>query len=259
MRITFVLFFTLTFIGCSSLKRENEILPKDDFINILVDLHMLDAYTTDYSTKKMTGVIDSLTVYTSLFEKYNTNKKVFDSTLSWYTLHPKKLSEVYDEVFGKINRINQDLKDKSSLFKNNKSEIVWQRSKNIYTRGDTASYPKPFIVPINISGTYLIEIRFRMHEDDKSINPKVGLYTYTMEKDSSITEHHTLSEFLILKSNNSRNYQSVHDIKHENNKFLKIAIPVINNKVDSFYKNLQLSSVKVLRLKVEAEKEGEKE
>lgn len=246
MKRYFILIFV--FFALFSCKRDQEntkILSRNDFIDLLVDIHIFDAYSTEHSLSTYISDVDSLSLYESIFQKYNTNDKSFRSTMNHYSSKPEKLGEIYDEVFGKINRINQELSDQLSLFSSSELKPLKDIHKYFLVRGDTAQYPEPFIISVPEPGKILISAQVRLLTDDKSENPLVYGYFYKEEADDIPEDRLEFINFPMKKSNFSRDYQFIYDLKDKEYKYLSIQIPKVANMDSVFKKNLQISSLKV--------------
>jgi hypothetical protein len=249
MRIGLILLTFVIFGSCSHKENGTELINRKDFVNLLVDLHLADAYTTDHSITSFTGDLDSLTIYTSVLNKYHVDKDMFMSTLKWYTNHPKKFSDVYDEVFGKLNKYNQEFDDELALYTSVKVFKVYQDPKSILIQGDTAKYPKPYVIPVDTLGLYMISMRVRMTSADKSIDPHITAYFYKNVKDENPKDRLQFVDFPIQKVNFMRDYQFKYKLEDKNYKYLKIFVPRIKNTDSTFMKEMQISELKVLNLK----------
>lgn len=234
-------------------------MSRNNFIDLLVDIHIFDAFSTDHSLSGYFKGIDSLSLYTSIFRKHHANYESFEKTMNWYSEQPEKLNKLYDEVFGKINKMNQELSEQLALFTKPGTRTIYNYHDYSLIRGDTVNYPKPIIVEINTKGTYLISAQIRMLEDDESINPLMTCYFYKNEEDNRPEERKIITEFPIQKTNFSRTYQFISELDNKNYNYLKIIIPETSNKDNVFNKNFQLSSLKVMLISDETGAEVETE
>lgn len=253
-----ILLFTLVSVSCRRNSENASILSKKDFVNLLVDIHIFDAYATDHSLSQYINNIDSLSLYKSIFAKYNTDIESFQATMDWYSEKPEKFNEIYDEVFSKVNHINQEINSQLDLFNNpvNKKQIS-KVNRYYHIQGDTARYPEPFVFKTDGKGTYLISAQIRMLEIDKSIDPRIYAYFYKDEKDNNPDDRIQAVDFPMQKSNFSRDYQFICELKDRNYNYLKVEIPQVKNDSENFMKNMQLSSMKVFYLKEEDSKSEE--
>jgi hypothetical protein len=258
MRKVYILFVILmsVLISCKNGKSGARVLSENDFENLLVDLHMADALSADYSLSSITGNLDSATIYTAVFRKYNTTRKDFENTLKWYSNHPKKFSKVYDEVFGKLNKKTQELNDKQTLFTKKGSREIWKSTPQLI-QGDTAIYPAPFLIPTDSIGYYLIELQVRMLAQDSSINPKFVAYFFKKQEDNNKSERLQIADFPIYKSPGIRTLQFAYKLEDPSYKYLKLIVPEVKNTDMKFMKEMQIAELRVLFYK-ETEKDTAK-
>lgn len=78
-------------------------MPRETFIRVLVDMHMLDAITNSHGYYNKYNAGDSLDLYSHIFDKYEVNRTRFDSTVAAYSRLPEKYLKVYDEVILRLN------------------------------------------------------------------------------------------------------------------------------------------------------------
>jgi hypothetical protein len=102
----------LIVLSCSS--KKDKIIPRDEFIDLLTELHCTDAIITQ---KGLTGfnLKDSIPFYYNyILKKYHTTKDAFDLTMEYYSNDVHEMLAIYDEVISKINnKIPKKLSDKS--------------------------------------------------------------------------------------------------------------------------------------------------
>ena len=106
LRYPAILFFllALTFTACQKKKSitGKEFIEREVFIDILVDIHLMDAVTQDRKFDRKFDV-DSVDVLSPILEKYETTRQMFDTTLYVYSRTPELLDAVYNEVLIKLN------------------------------------------------------------------------------------------------------------------------------------------------------------
>ncbi len=106
IRFTGILFiaFVLFFIGCGKPTTINgkEFIERDVLVDVLADLHLVDAVTNDRKFHHLYEV-DSVDLLSPILEKYKVNRAMFDTTLAVYKNHPDLLDQVYNDVLIKLN------------------------------------------------------------------------------------------------------------------------------------------------------------
>lgn len=84
--------------SCRHDRPQKDLLEKDELIPLLIDLHMVYAIQSSVNFRKISQDVDSVDIYTYIFEKHGVSKVTFDSSIAWYSRHPTMFTEIYDEV-----------------------------------------------------------------------------------------------------------------------------------------------------------------
>ncbi len=102
--VILLLFLIITFSGCDKDKKitGKEFIPREVLVDILVDLHLVDVVTNDRKFHRRYHT-DSIDMLNPVFEKYNFNRAIFDTTMAEYSRYPEQLDQVYNEVLIKLN------------------------------------------------------------------------------------------------------------------------------------------------------------
>lgn len=78
------------------------ILNEDQLVNVLTDAYLAEG-ASGINVKSVTGEkFDSVYLFNPLKDN-KIEKVVFDSAMSYYTKHPKKLKIIYNKVLDKLN------------------------------------------------------------------------------------------------------------------------------------------------------------
>ncbi len=85
-------------VSCQRDRPQKDLVEKDEIIPLLIDLHMVYAIQSSVKFRNLSQDVDSVDVYTYIFEKHGVSKVAFDSSIAWYSRHPKLFTEIYDEV-----------------------------------------------------------------------------------------------------------------------------------------------------------------
>lgn len=80
------------------------ILKEDVFIDVLTDCYLGEG-AAGINVKNVTGAkFDSAYLFNP-FEDRRISKQQFDTTIVWYSQHPKKLKEIYTKLLENLSRI----------------------------------------------------------------------------------------------------------------------------------------------------------
>jgi hypothetical protein len=92
------------------------IIPREKFVEILADIHLMDVMSGSPSYSRKFEAGDTVDLNQAVFDKYNVTKIDFDSTVAMYIRQPEVYIKVYDEVLLKLNYMLDTLKNKNPQF-----------------------------------------------------------------------------------------------------------------------------------------------
>ncbi len=116
-RILLLLFcLLLVFVAGCSKKTEitgKEYIPREELVDLLVDLHLIDGITNDRKFYRKYEGVDSIDMVGPILEKYQVSKEMFDTTMYEYSRYPEIFDQVYNDVLMKLNIMldENDLED----------------------------------------------------------------------------------------------------------------------------------------------------
>jgi len=106
--LKFLLLFTIL-ISCKPKQEEDEPIPttilnEEQLINVLTDAYLGEG-ASGINVKNVSGPkYDSVYLFNPLKDN-GVDKAKFDSTIIYYSQHPKKLKLVYDKVLDRLSQI----------------------------------------------------------------------------------------------------------------------------------------------------------
>jgi hypothetical protein len=117
----FVVF--LIFTSCKEKKKIlPQIIPRNEIIPILVDMHIADASLNILAVKQKKFNFKSCDYYYSVLKKYHTDKATFDRSILYYSHDIEEYNKIYDEVLKKLSIIEGNLSNKEIKFKSRKTK-----------------------------------------------------------------------------------------------------------------------------------------
>ncbi len=105
-------------------RRYGEIIPPKKFVNVLVDVHLADGIAVENMSSGKGALLDSASLYGSVFKKYGVTRTIFDSTMSYYSEHPDDFQKVYNKVTARLKRMEDELNAKKMEESTKKREII---------------------------------------------------------------------------------------------------------------------------------------
>lgn len=100
-----LLLLVLIPLGCIRKKQISgkEFIPREVFVDVLVDIHLMDGITNDRKFYRRYENVDSIDYLGPIFEKHHVTLQMFDTTMFVYSRHPELLDQVYNDVLMKLN------------------------------------------------------------------------------------------------------------------------------------------------------------
>ena len=106
----FIFYFFL--LACSTPKKEfpDGILAEEVFVNILKQVHLVEANFELQKTKGIDNINNNLAnAYRDIYSTYHISEEEFKSTLSYYSQTPEKLEEIYAIVLEQLTEERTNL------------------------------------------------------------------------------------------------------------------------------------------------------
>lgn len=172
-RYIFQIVILVVFVGCSKrVKVPNEFPNEDSMAVILADIYYSEALLNQ-GREYIRGHEDDLPKYYKYtLNRHGIGKRDFDTIFSWYSEHPKLLSEVYDKVISILNeRESRARYDTADLHKKMKKlpgisnmGNLWKGKRSFsVSNKDTVNSCVPFTIEVDSlqSGIYRLMGTYR--------------------------------------------------------------------------------------------------
>jgi hypothetical protein len=104
-----ILLTLLVIGGCESSKPGKDLIPPETLVPVLIDIHLVYALQSSAMIRDLAREVDSIDTYSYIFDKYDVTRVQFDSTVAWYSRHPKLFTDIYDQVVMQLSRMNDSL------------------------------------------------------------------------------------------------------------------------------------------------------
>lgn len=104
-----LVFFMMLISSCSFFNKNDDIIKKQKFIEVLTDIHMADATLTvkGYHINKDTVEIEKY--YGYLLGKHNVTPIELKKTFEYYSKHTEQYDKIYDEVLNNLAKKESEL------------------------------------------------------------------------------------------------------------------------------------------------------
>ncbi|MFC2087252.1 DUF4296 domain-containing protein [Bacteroidota bacterium] len=177
--ISIVLF--ILFISCDTARRNEGLIPRDDFIQIIVEMHIIEGLfqtrqvREQFNQKYYTFYIDDY------FESKKYTREQFEKTIEYYAENFVEYNLIYDKVIEELSKL-EALNDQYKLPDGGN---LWQQQHAYHFPEDGKRYKIPFSIPVKGKGEYIISAKFKISRLDESINPHLAAFFWYMDSTGS--------------------------------------------------------------------------
>jgi len=200
-----IILFIIIFAGCKN--KPKNLLPRENFINMLAEVHLYDAIMSKESFfDKNILITDSASFYNQLFVKYNITRQDFTDNINFYSANLDDFDDIYIDVLAILNKKLSDLDSLENIEGSEQAEIVdstnlWNLKDSWILPADGDNEPIKFTVEVTKSGTYTLSAEIKMFEDDKTVEQRMSIFAYyedgsfdsnsngTIAKDGTFNKH----------------------------------------------------------------------
>ena len=159
-------------------KEYGELIPKDDFISILVDVYISDGLLTVPKIHTLYTSIDSVATFDQIVKLNGYSREAMDNTIRYYFVKkPKKLVEIYDQVLAVLSEMESRILEEAP-------PLVDKTQVDLWTGEKFFSYPDPtgkdtvnFSFVLSDPGIYSLIYSVRQFPDDQTLNARTTAYT----------------------------------------------------------------------------------
>ena len=98
-------------LSACNVRRPEMVISNSKMADVLYDYHMTKAMIKN---RTVSGDDERQAYMDYVFKKHGITEEVFDSSLSWYSHNPDQMTSVYDQVFARMNRESEGIKQRIS-------------------------------------------------------------------------------------------------------------------------------------------------
>jgi len=115
-------------ISCSNKKVPEYVIPHNDMVEIIVDMHLADALFSvtnirrDLVKQEITRN-DTVDYYDEIFYHYGYTRKDFDTSVYYYSEHINEYDDIYQEVLNRLNEMDTQLRQEKEANRKEEEEI----------------------------------------------------------------------------------------------------------------------------------------
>ncbi|HYQ55941.1 MAG TPA: DUF4296 domain-containing protein [Draconibacterium sp.] len=106
--ILFALIFALSACEEDVMPKPEQLLKKNQMIEVLVDVHLAESYFNHFRSDSSMIELSSADFYYSVLDKYEIPDSVFEQSLVYYASFPKDFEKMYRTVMSKLSELEQE-------------------------------------------------------------------------------------------------------------------------------------------------------
>ena len=115
MKKTAVILLVVILISCDSgNKTPDYVIPHDDMVNIIIDIHLTDGLLTNNKIRRKLAKKDSLNYYNVILNNYGYSRADFDTSVYFYSKNINEYDKIYEEVLNSLGEMETKLKQESA-------------------------------------------------------------------------------------------------------------------------------------------------
>ncbi|GEM_PF-664507 len=128
---------------CFSCQDKQKVIPEDELVAVLTDIHMLDGVVRQAKYRDWPQVPDTLDVYEYVLNKHGYSRAQFDSSISYYSHDPARFENIYQEVLSRLNRKETRIREQQNARKEAQKAAKGAEKKERQTDSNKNTPPKP--------------------------------------------------------------------------------------------------------------------
>lgn len=91
-----------------------DVLPKDKFAQIMIDVQLTEGLKSQYTHRKTMGSEHVRVLFDELFEKHGTSEEEFQHSFAFYREYPSLMEEIYEQVLDSLSTLEAQIKQEFS-------------------------------------------------------------------------------------------------------------------------------------------------
>lgn len=158
--------------------RKKELIPEQELIPLLVDIHLGNAFFSLSSLRNKYPGRDSISNYVDIISSYGYSLENFEKTISYYENHLDDFERIYGEVNKRLQEIERDFRGGENPLRDahGGGGNLWKGKSEWHLPREGRRNKILVEVPAEKPGMYTLSVRIRVFHDDGSVNPKISLF-----------------------------------------------------------------------------------
>jgi len=124
MKNLFLIFLIFSTSCIYKEKKPDYVIPREDMIEIIIDLHLADGMLSEKEIRKELLRKDTINYYHAILDNYGYERTDFDTSVYYYSKHIDKYDQIYKEVLNRLNEMETELKKEDEESNNEKNDTT---------------------------------------------------------------------------------------------------------------------------------------
>ena len=108
LSLLFLIVFLFLGAKCEN-NQKKHIIPKDEFVDILVDIHLMDGIMRQPDLRKSLLKKDTIDYYNAVLRAHDYSRAQFDSTIIYYSKEIREFDNIYQDVLSTLNQMEAEV------------------------------------------------------------------------------------------------------------------------------------------------------
>ena len=111
MKPEIILFIVLLFVSCSSeTSVPNDLLQPDKMTDVMEDIYLSEGIVANIGSQDRAAERQmAIDYYSVVYKKYKVDSTIFRKSFDYYSMHPKLMQEIHEQVIDRLSKKNLEL------------------------------------------------------------------------------------------------------------------------------------------------------
>jgi hypothetical protein len=163
-----ILFFSVLTLLCSCSSDDSApdgILGKNEMMNVLTDIHLVDGSMVVYQQTPDTLYKYGTARYAAVFKKYNTDSAQFRKSFKYYTLRPTMLSDMYTKMLKRLQEKTDSLTKLVAIQNKTKKPVPISTGGRVVVPTTPSGQPTPYNPAVQMNPNQAAITKFSARRD----------------------------------------------------------------------------------------------
>ncbi len=114
----------LFLLACNHDPKPDNLIDEDQFVSLLVDIHLVDGYLSSKSQLPDTLNYRGNGLYTAVFKRHQVDSVAFKKSYQYYSVHLEQMNHIYEAVLDRLKFKNDSITKKTAAEEMQRSRLA---------------------------------------------------------------------------------------------------------------------------------------